>query len=257
MNLNTFLFRLFSYSIYYYRAQSNLYIHSPFIFNWINELNAVRTVVNKQINLYRDKLEGNLDFIGFSNLGKEKKTTVRNRYRQTSIKDSYGKILQATASYIHASSFVELGTSLGVSTSYIISAQPYIQGTTLDSNLQTSTIAAILSNEIFSSRKVQYANGLFQDLLPEIIKKMKRLDFVFIDGDHSSDGTLENLELLRPSLSDNAAVVLDDIRWNRDMYKAWTIGASLPEFNYAVDFGRMGILFKVNNHSPKQYFTIL
>jgi predicted O-methyltransferase YrrM len=256
MTITTLFFRLISYAKYYIKAQSDLYIHSPFIYEWMKHLMVFRAKSFSNINRYRASLDKNTNSIAFNNQGEEKITTVRDRYMNTSISDDYGKILQATASYIKASNFLELGTSLGVSTAYIHATNSHIEGITIDANSQTSTLASFLFDSLLSPHKVTFEIGFFKDVIHEILNKTKPIDFVFIDGDHKLESTLHYLEMLMPNLAENAVVVLDDIRWSPDMYKAWLRACLYTDFNYAIDFGRMGILFKVNNHSPKQYFTI-
>jgi hypothetical protein len=56
MNLTTLFFRLVSYAKYYYKAQSDLYIHSPFIFEWINTIQAGLAVEIISIKNYRNSL---------------------------------------------------------------------------------------------------------------------------------------------------------------------------------------------------------
>jgi predicted O-methyltransferase YrrM len=256
MNLTTLFFRLVSFSKYYYKAQSDLYIHSPFIFEWINAIKVGLAVEIISIKNYRNSLQNDNSEFKFIDFGKINLTNISARYVKTSITDLYGKVLLATSAYIQAKTFIELGTSFGVSTAYIYSSNSIIKGTTIDAN----PIAIDKSKELFNlwypAHIVNFVNGNFDKTLPIVINELSSVDFVFIDGDHKLESTLHYLELIMPSLAENAAVILDDIRWSPEMYKAWLQASQHADFNYVVDYGRIGVLFKVNNHSPKQYFTI-
>ena len=256
MNLTTLFFRLVSYTKYYYKAQSDLYIHSPFIFEWINTIQAGLAVEIISIKNYRNSLKNDNSEFKFIDFGKINLTNISARYLKTSITDLYGKVLLATSAYIQAKTFIELGTSFGVSTAYIYSSNSIIKGTTIDAN----PIAIDKSKELFNlwypAHILNFVNGNFDKTLPTVINELGSVDFVFIDGDHKLVSMRHYLELIMPALAENAAVILDDIRWSPDNYKAWLQASQYADFNYVVDYGRIGVLFKVNNHSPKQYFTI-
>jgi len=256
MPLDNYIFRLLSYIRYYWRAKSNLYIHSPFVFEWMNVIKVRKTQSDGRIASYRTALKNNLDIVHYENLGVSYQTTVRDRYARTAIDHPYGQVLSATSRYLQANFFLELGTSLGVSTAYIVSSSDSIRGTTIDSNAETTAIAQRILNDIFCNHKVEFAMGYFEEILPNLLHQTNRLDFVFIDGDHSFEGTLTYVKMIKSFLSDNSVIILDDIRWSRDMYRAWGALIQLADFNYTIDYGRLGLLFKVNNHAPKQHFYI-
>lgn len=256
MNIDKLLFRILSYIVYYWKAQSNLYIHSPFIFDWVNALNQNLGKTNNTITFYRASLDKDLSKFIYNHNNRELCVSVSDRYRKTSISDHYGKILSYTSSYLSAKNFLELGTSLGVSAAYIASSNPSIKGVTIDSNLNSITKSQSLFDKIFPQHQVEFKSGIFKDILPEVLLVGNEYDFVFIDGDHNYESTIEYVTKIKMFLSENAVIVLDDIRWSSNMHRAWQELILLPEFNYTVDFGRIGFLFKINNHSPKQHFYI-
>jgi len=48
-------------------------------------------------------------------------------------------------------------------------------------------------------------------ILPRIL--MKKVDFIFIDGDHSYQGVKKDVDLWLPKLNPNALIVMHDIGW--------------------------------------------
>ncbi|MCE2962445.1 MAG: O-methyltransferase [Chitinophagales bacterium] len=256
MLIDQLIFRLFSYPKYYWFAQSNHYIHSPFIFQWIGLIQTWANREDETLKAYRNLLAEDSSAFSYNQDKKVSSISVKNRYAQTSIDDVFGKILSATSVYMRSKSFLELGTSLGVSTAYIVTSNHSIVGTTIDSNPLASKIAKDRFDRIFPEHHVKFETGLFKDVLPRIVQDMQSIDFVFIDGDHSYEATLENVQIVKPYLSENSVIVLDDIRWSRSMFRAWSQLVEINEFNYTVDYGRIGLLFKVNNNSPKQHFYL-
>lgn len=256
MFIDQLIFRFFSYPKYYWLAQSNLYIHSPFIFQWIGLIQTRANKEDETLMAYRNALAEDSSAFSYDQDNKVSTISVKNRYAQTSIDDVYGKILSATAVYMRSKSFLELGTSLGVSAAYIVTSNQLIAGTTIDSNPLASQLANDRFERIFPEHRVKFETGLFKDVLPRIVRDMQSIDFVFIDGDHCYEATVENVQIIKPYLSENSVIVLDDIRWSRSMFRAWSQLVEITEFNYSVDYGRMGLLFKVNNNSPKQHFYL-
>jgi predicted O-methyltransferase YrrM len=255
LNLNTAFFRLKSYLSYYWRANSDHYLHSPFVFKWRSAMNNERLTVNNIVNEYRKLLRNTSEEFSYLNLeNREVKTSISKRYKSTSINDKYGTILANTALYLHAQNFLELGTSLGVSTAYLANAVENIKGHTIDFNPN----AVSISKELFARMKwtnTVFHCGRFEDILPTILTE-KNIDICFIDGDHSYQSTINYVSQIKDFLSENAVIILDDIRWSEGMYQAWEDVSHLSDFNYTIDFGRIGLLFKNQNQSPKQHLIL-
>jgi len=250
------LFRLVSYLIYNWKSRGNHYLHSPFIFNWYQLIVNEKLLNNDSIQKYRDDLlMDKSDFYYETIESKRIDTSISKRYKQTSIDDKYGEILSHTAHYVGAKNFLELGTSLGVSTLYLALSSEKIQGTTIDYNPNSTNF----SKNKFDSlqlHKIKFINGRFEDVLPAYLTSCEPIDLIFIDGNHSYQATIDNTHLIIPKLSSESVIILDDIRWSREMYKAWEELIQLDIFNYTVDFGRIGFLFKTENKSPKQHFIL-
>lgn len=256
MLIDKFLFRFFSYSCYFWKAQSILYIHSPFVFGWVNCIQLLQAQNDIAVENYRKNLECNRNLFEYVLKGNKVKTQVYKRYKITSITDDYGKILTATMIYLKANYFLELGTSFGVSTAYLVSRTREARGLSIDFNEQAILMAQSMFDKHFVGHRVKFIHGYFNEILNKVLTNDLKLDFIFIDGDHSYKSTINYVKMVLPFMSEKAVIALDDIRWNKDMYKAWSEILLFPEFNYTIDYGRIGFLFKVNNHSPKQHFVL-
>lgn len=256
MLLEKLRFRFLSYIKFYWHAQSNLYIHSPFVFSLSSEIKKEWSHKETMTYIYRERLAGDRSKFNYTREDTDMVTTVSKRYRQTSISSRYGQILTALARHLHVHSFIELGTSMGVSTAYIASAASIQKGISIDANSQAINIAKNLFDTFFSNHSVQFIQGRFDQILPSLIEKGEIFDLVFIDGDHQYASTIYYFELLQSLVSENAVIVFDDIRWSADMYRAWSEIHIKSDFNYTLDFGRIGILIRRNNHSPKQHFYL-
>lgn len=254
-------FRLFSYIKYWVLSKNNNYIHSPFVFELYNHvLHGNTTKSIKFIDKYRHFLENNLEIINLEEFGAKKKgfiieKTVKIHYKNTSIDSKYGLILYNMVQFMNSKTIVELGTSLGVSTGYLSCSNPLASVISMDAQSSTQQIV----KDFFNTNNVsntQFVLGRFEEVLDSILDKIEPIDFCFIDGNHTYEATTTNSLKIASKLSLNSVIVLDDIRWSKGMYKAWNELSKSDLFNYSIDLGRIGLLIKINNKSPKQHFIL-
>lgn len=137
--------------------------------------------------------------------------------------EKWGKLIFKIIREVNPSHCLELGTSLGISAAYQISALKLNNGgsfTTIEGAKEVAQIAEI------NLKKINYPNyqvevGKFNEVLPEILKNNKVWDFVFIDGHHDKTATKAYFELIFPFLSERAIIIFDDINWSAGMKEVW------------------------------------
>jgi predicted O-methyltransferase YrrM len=254
--IKTYIFRILSYVTYLWRSQSNHYLHSPFVFEWYRRIKTpIESSALESIEKYRMSLDQSKEDIEIDEYGVTKKTKISSRYRQTSISRFYGQLIYQTAAYLHANYFLELGTSLAVSTAYLSQAHPNMHGQTIDYQKSAREFASRQFGRMKWDR-VEFIEGSFEKVLPEVLSHEHPLDLVFIDGDHSYASTVRNTIAILPFLSSRSVIILDDIRWSPGMYQAWEELKGREEFNLSIDFGRMGLLFHIDRKMVKQDFIL-
>jgi len=112
---------------------------------------------------------------------------------------------------------LELGTSLGVSTLCMGLSAPTSEIHSVDACPQTHSVAAN-TLQTFAVDNVELHTMCFTDFLKS---NKKNWDFVLLDGDHRYHQTLELLDLIKPQLTPDAVILMDDIHWSPGMTKAW------------------------------------
>lgn len=139
---------------------------------------------------------------------------------------------------------LELGTALGISGAY--------QGAALSLNgvghlvsLEGSEVLARIAEDGFRllglSSCAEVVVGRFEDNLPDILKKHRPVDYVFIDGHHDYEATLSYTEQILPFLGESAVLVYDDIAWSVGMRRAWRKIESDVRMAATLDMGSMGV----------------
>jgi predicted O-methyltransferase YrrM len=138
---------------------------------------------------------------------------------------------------------IELGTCLGISGSFMASAQRINGRGKLVTLEGAESLAAIAGSnfEVLGLDNVEVVRGRFQDTLPSVLGRVERLDFGFIDGHHDGQATLGYFEELIPHLAAGAVLVFDDISWSLGMRAAWEKIIDHPKVRNSFDLRSVGI----------------
>lgn len=137
---------------------------------------------------------------------------------------------------------LELGTNVGISSSYIASAM-HLNGRGRLITMEGSPLRARIADGVHRTLglHVEKVLGLFTETLVPFVARSEPLDFVFIDGHHQYQPTLDYFAAVEPKLTDGALVLFDDIRWSEGMLRAWTELARDARFRVVVDLDRYGV----------------
>lgn len=154
---------------------------------------------------------------------------------------------------------VELGTSLGISSSYE-SAGLELNGSgklvTLEGAEAVAARAGVNLASLGLADRVEIVVGRFQDTLGPVLERLGRIDYAFVDGHHDRDATLAYFEQLAPALAPQALLVFDDIAWSRGMADAWNRIRSDQRVTVSVDLFKVGICVVGGPAVPRQRFTV-
>jgi predicted O-methyltransferase YrrM len=148
---------------------------------------------------------------------------------------------------------LEMGTNLGISGCYILSAQMLNDSgffVTLEGNEQLAEIASKNMKDLQLNQH-EIVIGLFKDTLPEVLNKYKSFDYVFIDGHHDKEATIAYFQLIKPHLTDNSVIIFDDINWSEGMQEAWAHIGRESGIVAAFDFYKLGIVVFSTSYSHK------
>lgn len=144
-------------------------------------------------------------------------------------------------------SALELGTCVGVSTSYQAAAQARYGGNliTMEGASDYADVARENLTRLGLEKNVTIVKGLFSDTLDDVLDSVDELDFVFIDGHHDGDATIEYYHKIKPKLTPEAIILFDDIRWSKDMERAWNELREDDSLNLVVDMEEVGICARI------------
>jgi predicted O-methyltransferase YrrM len=153
---------------------------------------------------------------------------------------------------------IEMGAAVGISGAYQAAALALNGSGTLTSLEGDPTLAKITRGN-FERLGLDHADvvpGRFDQTLRNVLTERQPVDYVFVDGHHDHDATLEYFELILPFLSDSAILVFDDVAWSAGMKKAWASIAGDARVTATVDLGQIGVCIVDRSVSTKSRYRI-
>ncbi|RKX17359.1 MAG: class I SAM-dependent methyltransferase, partial [Candidatus Zixiibacteriota bacterium] len=95
----------------------------------------------------------------------------------------------------------------------------------------------------------------FSETLDKLNETKQNFDFVFIDGNHRYNATLDYFKKLKILTHSNSILVFDDIHWSSDMQQAWQTITADKSVTLSLDIFQFGIVF-FKKELSKQHFVL-
>lgn len=238
-------------------------MHSPFVFQFILHVlnNRSRYLPPADIEVVRESLKKDQRLLTIEDLGAGSRvSTTRQRAVQqlatSALKPPrYAQLLFRLVKHYQPQTIVELGTSLGITTSYLSKANPQAAITTIEGSKAVAEIAAQNFKEL-NLKNIQLLQGNFDDLVPSVINRLSSIDFAYIDGNHRYEPTMNYFHQFLPKTINNSILIFDDIHWSEEMEKAWEEIKQHPSVQCTVDIFFLGFVFFRSEFKIKQHFTV-
>jgi predicted O-methyltransferase YrrM len=150
---------------------------------------------------------------------------------------------------------LELGTSFGITSSYLAAADPNAKVYTIEGSPAIANIAQITFGR-FDLKNIELVTGNFTDVLPGLLARLKTIDLAFIDGNHRKEPTLDYFQQLLKHSTPSTILIFDDIHWSAGMEEAWAEIQQHPSITLTIDLFFIGIVFLNPDINHKQQFSI-
>jgi predicted O-methyltransferase YrrM len=238
-------------------------MHSPFVYDFIRNvlLDKRKFYAYEEIELCRKDLLKDKrvlhieDFGAGSRLRKTNRRTVSEIAHSSLKPNKFSQLLFRIINYYHATHILELGTSLGITSSYLSAANKDAHVITMEGSGEIAALAK--SNfEKLNLQNIQIITGNFDERLPEYLNTENRLDLVFIDGNHRLEPTIRYFEMLIPKTNEESILIFDDIHWSEEMEMAWKQIQEHPQVTVSIDLFFIGLVFFRKENKVKQHFQI-
>lgn len=238
-------------------------VHSPFLFDFIERvLNDDRQFyVFHQIEKMRRALRGDekvltIEDFGAGSASLKTKQRAVSSIAQTSLKPKkYSQLFFRMIDYYQPKTILEIGTSLGITTSYLASANLRNQVITLEGSKAIADVAKNIFKKLQLSN-VELIEGNFDHTLSAVLEKIPTIDFAFIDGNHRYQPTVDYFMQILAKSTEHSIIILDDIHWSEEMEQAWEWVKEYEAVSMTVDLFFIGIVLLRKEFLKKQHFTI-
>lgn len=257
--------RVNRYLKYYFKSKTKFGIHSPFVFDFITNVLEDQTQYQEyeKVEEQRNKLLHNrnqIEIVDFGILaGKRGYTTsierIKDIAKRTSISAREGQLLFRIVRNLKPEIMLEMGTSLGISSIYQAAASPDSFFIGIEGCAATAAIAEENLGKFSEMKNYSIVIGNFNVMLPNVLSKLDKLDYAFIDGNHAYKPTLDYFNKILPYTHERSVLILHDIYWSDEMEQAWNEIKSNPLVSATIDIFSMGIVF-FRKGIPKQDFII-
>ena len=251
------------YLKYLFTAVNEHGLHSPFMFHFA--LNVIYLEYPfyefKNLNKIREDLLESKTRLTTEDYGagsihfKKEKRAIKEIARHGITSKKNAELLYRIINFLQPKNSIELGTSLGLTSLYLATAAKQSTLFTIEGSESLSKF----SNELFLKNKVnniRSIHGKFEAELPNILKKIDKVDFAFVDGHHDKEATIKYFHLLLEKTHNETIIVFDDINWSKGMQESWEIIRKNSRVKISVNLFYMGILFFREEQKEQEHFII-
>ncbi len=260
-----------SYFQWFFEAKRLHGIHSPFLYKFLNECIFApdeNPAVFHPVEQYRNSLLKNSETITYTDPGAGTRTPgiqpspvaspqtikIKHLAAKSLQKPKYCRLFHRMIRYFDHRSILELGTSFGITSSYMALANPKSKIETIEGVAKIAQLAQTGFGKNHLNHIIVSHTGLFDDVLPAI-PPGKKYDMIYIDGNHRGEYVKKYVSLLEKHLHPNGVFIIDDIRWSGSMYKAWKEIQKKANVTMTLEMLTMGLVF-INPALSKENFLI-
>jgi len=243
-------------------AKSRHGTHSPFVYKLVDEViydfsskSDYHDIEEQRKKLLNDDTRITVTDLGAgSHLNKNRTKAIKDIAKNALKTPRLAQLIYRLAKHNNPSGIIELGTCLGITTAYLSKACPEADIVSIEGCPETAK-KAYQNFQDLELDNVELQVGNFDELLPKIIEEATQLDFVYIDGNHRKDATLNYFNWCLPKVHENSLLIFDDIYWSTGMKEAWQEIKNHPEVTVTIDLFWIGLVY-FKKGQAKEHFKI-
>lgn len=242
-------------------------VHSPFVFGLVTNCfyDKKKYADYTRLKKYRKKLLQNKQVIEITDFGTGSKVfksnlrPINQMVKASAISPKRARLLFRLTNYFQPETILELGTHLGLSTAALHLGNPKATLISVEGCENTLNIAKKEFRNSFGNAGTfihsEFGTYLKNTDFQSLKSATQRWHIVYFDGNHSKEATLDYVNALRPTITNETLWIFDDIHWSQDMEAAWNDIKNLPEVKVSIDTFQWGLVF-FRKEQVKEHFTI-
>lgn len=248
-------------------------IHSPYLFELVRFILRDRNAYYCFADIERRReflkaCDDELDVVDFGSQGSKEGKHYRRRVSEIAQKHlerpEVGQLLFRLVNWIGAQEkrpleVIELGTSLGITTAYLASADSRNTVRTYEGSGEVLKVAQGVWRAL-KLENIRWIEGNIDSTLPEpdrslLNNALARVDVAYVDANHTYEATMRYAGCLLDRLQTKGVLAIDDIHYSEEMERAWRELKQDPRVTTSMDLYYLGLLF-VDPHYLKRHYKI-
>ena len=270
MDTKTLIYRLKSWIRFHLTAWNTggEGVHSPYLFEWIRLVMSDKNgyYIWQEIEACRQNLlqdERLVEFVDYG-MGRRVAGGVSSKLVKSIAKNSlaskkYAQMLFRLVNWLghelqrpndKGLIIVELGTSLGITTAYLASANSRNKVLTFEGCKAVAKIATENWNRL-NINNIECIVGEID--MEQLQQKTQQLDIAFIDANHTYASTRDYFNVLADKVHQKSVIVVDDIHHSEEMERAWKEICADERVTTTMDLYQMGLVFFDKHYWNRNY----
>lgn len=257
------MFQIIAYIKFLITSNRYRRINSSFLDDLITKCfkNNNKQPIYSKLDSYRADLLSNnqtitiTDFGAGSRVFKSNVRAINAIAKNAGISSKRAQLLLRLSQYFNFKNALELGTSLGLSTSALAFGNPNTKITTLEGCPETASVAQQQFDK-YQLNSIKSITTDFSDYLKNIPKEEQSFDLIYFDGNHQKEATLNYFNDLINHTDNNSVLIFDDIHWSKEMEEAWEEIKQYPKVHITVDTFFWGFVFLNTESQQQKHFKI-
>ena len=247
-------------------------IHSPYLFELVRFILRDRNAYYCFADIERRRVflkacNDELDVVDFGSQGSKEGKRVRRKVSEIAKthleRPEVGQLLFRLVNWIgehekRPLEIVELGTSLGVTTAYLASADSRNTVQTYEGSGEVLQVAQGVWRAL-RLENIRWIEGdIDQTLLNRdhsLLYAPARVDIVYVDANHTYEATMRYADFLLERLNQKGVLAIDDIHYSEEMERAWQELKLDSRVTTTMDLYHLGLIF-VDPHYLKRHYKI-
>jgi predicted O-methyltransferase YrrM len=249
---------IYKFIIHFFSANNTggFGVHSPFLFQFTRFVlfENKQYYFFTQIEQLRKQLKNDKRVLAITDFGTgyDRRATVAAIASHSLKSARHGQLLFRIANYFKVNTVLELGTSLGITTSYLASSSKKIQCISMEGCPQIAAVAT----ENFKSlglNNIEVIVGNIDETLDVALGKFNHFDLIFIDANHQFTPVMSYFDKCLHKMNNNSILIVDDIYWSKEMERVWKSIKNHQNVTSTIDLFHFGIVFLNSNLKKKHY----
>ncbi len=238
-------------------------MHSPFVYEFITKVmnDFAKYDAYTRVEALRKKMLSDTSTVLVNDLGAGSAASSSSNRSIASIAKNaakpkkFGQLLYRMVKYYQPQTVIELGTSLGITSSYLSLANPSAKVITMEGAENIADLA-LHNFEELNLQNIELVKGNFDNTLPNVLSQNSKIDFAFIDGNHRQKPTERYFEQILPHVHNDTILIFDDIHWSKEMEAAWKYIVAHEAVICDIDLFYIGIIVFRQEFKEKQHFSV-